>query len=177
MVNTNGDVINVFGGAPLANPAAADINYDISPLSTVIGTVISVEGHYDPISNILQAAFIETEVNPPLPLAGVTLQVTRYEGSTKIRVDLNLLCATAAQCNAARINVRLGTTTTNACLQAVCGINGCSPAPPGAATALGNQFSIVYNIRLNTRFPPSICITEANTGTQKLLTAPFTRLV
>lgn len=175
--NTNGDIINVVGGIPLANPTAADINADVSPLASAIGTVISVEAYYDPIASILHGVIVDTEVNPPLPASGITLQVTRYEGSNKIRVDLNLLCSTAAQCNAARLNVRIGTTTTNACLQPICGLTGCNPLPPSPAAALGDQFVIVYSLRLNTAFPPSLCISEANSGSQKLLTAPFTKLV
>lgn len=98
--------------------------------------------------------------------------MTRYEGLDRIRIDINLLCRTAALCNNARINVRIGTNNNNACLQPICTNDGCQPLPPAAATALLDQFAIVYNLRIRRAFPPSLCLTETTTGRQVLLTTP-----
>lgn len=42
LLNSDANVINVVGGIPTATPTAGSITYDVSKLSTVLGSVVSV---------------------------------------------------------------------------------------------------------------------------------------
>lgn len=174
VTDINGNVINTPGNVPTATPTAAALTADITPLAGTIGTVITATGYFDAVAGVLRAAITNTAVPVPIPAGGVGYSIKKYQFSAgKLRLDFDLVCGTAAQCNNAVIAGRLGTTTTNACEQPICTLAGCTVPRPALAILVAGQWTITYSIRLTMAAPPrSLCVSDATSGATVIVTGP-----